>query len=41
MVLERGVLGGQVLLTSTVENYPSQPSVSGAHLAEIMVSHAR
>lgn len=41
VLLDRGPLGGQVLLTPVVENYPSHSSISGAHLAEILASHAR
>lgn len=41
VLLDRGPLGGQVLLTPVVENYPSHASISGVHLAEIMASHAR
>ncbi len=41
LLLERGPLGGQVLLTPMVENYPSHASITGSHLAEILGSHAR
>lgn len=40
VVLERGVLGGQVATTPIVENYPGITNVGGKSLADIMVTHA-
>jgi thioredoxin reductase (NADPH) len=40
VVLERGVLGGQVALTPEVENYPGIPRIGGKTLVEILVTHA-
>ncbi len=39
-VIERGILGGQVATTPTVENYPGLTQVGGKALVDIMVSHA-
>lgn len=41
VVLEQGVIGGQVALTPMVENYPGFTSVPGKTLMEIMTDHAR
>jgi thioredoxin reductase (NADPH) len=40
VVLEKGVLGGQVALTPVVENYPGMKQVGGKTLVDIMVTHA-
>jgi thioredoxin reductase (NADPH) len=40
VVVEKGVLGGQVALTPVVENYPGMKQVGGKTLVDIMVSHA-
>jgi thioredoxin reductase (NADPH) len=40
VVVERGVLGGQVATTPMVENYPGFTQIGGKTLADIMVSHA-
>jgi thioredoxin reductase (NADPH) len=40
VVVEKGVLGGQVALTPTVENYPGMKEVGGKTLVDIMVTHA-
>jgi len=40
VVLEKGVLGGQVALTPLVENYPGMKQVGGKTLVDIMVTHA-
>ncbi len=40
VVLERGILGGQVALTPMVENYPGLTQIGGKKLVEILVSHA-
>lgn len=40
VVLEKGVVGGQVVSSSIVENYPGYVSVSGAELAKRLQSHA-
>ena len=39
-ILERAVPGGQIALTSVVENYPGIESISGIGLAEAMQKHA-
>ncbi len=41
VILERKCLGGQIMDTTYVENYPGMKKVSGKALVEIMVSHAR
>lgn len=40
VVVEKGVLGGQVALTPVVENYPGMKEVGGRTLVDIMVTHA-
>ena len=40
VILERAVPGGQIALTSVVENYPGIESISGLGLAEAMQKHA-
>ena len=40
VVVERGIPGGQIALTSVVENYPGIESISGYGLAEAMHKHA-
>jgi thioredoxin reductase (NADPH) len=40
VIVERGVLGGQVATTPSVENYPGLTQVGGKALVDIMVSHA-
>ena len=40
VVVEKGVLGGQVALTPVVENYPGMKAVGGRTLVDIMVTHA-
>jgi thioredoxin reductase (NADPH) len=40
VVVEKGVLGGQVALTPVIENYPGFTQVGGKSLVDIMVSHA-
>lgn len=41
VVLEKGIVGGQVALTPNVENYPGFPSVPGMQLMDVMSQHAR
>ncbi|HSO72885.1 MAG TPA: FAD-dependent oxidoreductase [Thermodesulfobacteriota bacterium] len=40
VVVEKGVLGGQVATTPIVENYPGIPQIGGKALVDIMVAHA-
>jgi thioredoxin reductase (NADPH) len=40
VVIEKGVLGGQVALTPVVENYPGMKEIGGKTLVDIMVTHA-
>jgi len=40
VVVEKGLLGGQVAITPVVENYPGFTQVGGKTLTDIMVSHA-
>jgi thioredoxin reductase (NADPH) len=40
VIVERGVLGGQVATTPIVENYPGFTQVGGKTLVDILVSHA-
>lgn len=41
VILEKGIVGGQVALTPVVENYPGFVSVPGKQLMDIMTEHAR
>ncbi len=41
VLLEKGVLGGQVALTKGVENYPGYLEISGFDLCEKFVEHAK
>jgi thioredoxin reductase (NADPH) len=41
VILERGVPGGQVLTSPSIENYPGFSEVSGIKLMETMAEHAR
>ena len=40
VVVEKGVLGGQVATTPVVENYPGLKQIGGKTLVDIMVTHA-
>jgi thioredoxin reductase (NADPH) len=40
VVVEKGVLGGQVAITPIVENYPGLTQIGGKALVDIMVTHA-
>jgi len=40
VVVEKGVLGGQVATTPVVENYPGFKQIGGKTLVDIMVTHA-
>jgi len=40
VVLEKGVVGGQVALTPVVENYPGLTRVAGKSLVDLMAQHA-
>jgi thioredoxin reductase (NADPH) len=40
VIVERGILGGQVATTPVVENYPGLTQIGGKKLVEIMASHA-
>lgn len=40
VIVEKGVLGGQVTLTPVVENYPGMKQIGGKTLVDIMVTHA-
>jgi len=40
VVIEKGVLGGQVATTPVVENYPGMKQIGGKTLVDIMVTHA-
>jgi thioredoxin reductase (NADPH) len=40
VVVEKGVLGGQVATTPVVENYPGLKQIGGKSLVDIMVTHA-
>jgi thioredoxin reductase (NADPH) len=40
VVVEKGVLGGQVATTPIVENYPGMKQIGGKTLVDIMVTHA-
>ncbi len=41
LVLEKGIVGGQVAVSSIVENYPGYSSISGAELSAKMRDHAQ
>jgi len=41
VVLEKGVPGGQVLTSPSIENYPGFPEIGGMKLMEQMAEHAR
>jgi thioredoxin reductase (NADPH) len=41
VLLERGLLGGQLAISKEVENYPGVESITGFDLAEKMVNHSR
>ncbi|MDE6762594.1 MAG: FAD-dependent oxidoreductase, partial [Oscillospiraceae bacterium] len=41
LVLEKGLVGGQVAVSSIVENYPGYSSITGAELSEKMRDHAQ
>ena len=40
LLLEKGVIGGQIALTETVENYPGVPTVNGFDLAQTMLKQS-
>ena len=40
VVVEKGVLGGQVATTPVIENYPGLKQIGGKTLVDIMVTHA-
>lgn len=40
VLLEKGVIGGQIALTEVVENYPGVPEVNGFDLAQTMLKQA-
>jgi len=40
-ILEKGVAGGQVMLSPWIENYPGFPRIEGMKLMETMAAHAR
>jgi thioredoxin reductase (NADPH) len=40
VLLEKGVIGGQISLTELVENYPGVPSVNGFDLAQTMLKQS-
>lgn len=40
LVLENGTVGGQMSSTTTIENYPGFPSITGAELSTAMRRHA-
>lgn len=41
VILEKGVAGGQVLTSPSIENYPGFPEVNGMKLMEVMADHAK
>jgi thioredoxin reductase (NADPH) len=41
IILEKGVPGGQVLTSPSIENYPGFPEISGMKLMEAMADHAK
>src|SRR5687767_10619356 len=40
VLIEKGVVGGQIALTELVENYPGIPTVNGFDLAQTMLQQA-
>ncbi|MDL2329800.1 FAD-dependent oxidoreductase, partial [Desulfosarcina sp. OttesenSCG-928-A07] len=40
VIVEKGVLGGQMTLTPVIENYPGMKQIGGKTLVDIMVTHA-
>lgn len=40
IILEKGVIGGQVALTPVVENYPGLTRIAGKSLVDLMAQHA-
>jgi thioredoxin reductase (NADPH) len=40
LLIEKGVVGGQIALTDVVENYPGAPQVNGFDLAQTMLQQA-
>ncbi|TMG05244.1 MAG: FAD-dependent oxidoreductase, partial [Chloroflexi bacterium] len=40
LLLEKGVVGGQIALTELVENYPGVPTVNGFDLAQTMLKQS-
>ncbi len=41
VILEKGVPGGQVLTTPSIENYPGFPEIQGMKLIDLMTEHAK
>jgi thioredoxin reductase (NADPH) len=41
VLLERGLLGGQIAISKEVENHPGLENITGFDLAEKMVRHAQ
>lgn len=41
VVVDRSVLGGQIVATPTVENYPGFDEITGLQLVEVLAAHAR
>lgn len=41
LLIEKGVVGGQISLTELVENYPGIESINGFDLAQAMLKHAQ
>src|SRR3972149_6675 len=41
LLVEKGILGGQIALSDVIENYPGFPSISGMALMEKFEEHAR
>ena len=40
VIIEKGILGGQIATTPMIENYPGLTQIGGKTLVDIMVSHA-
>ena len=40
-IIEKGAVGGQVMLSPWIENYPGFPKIEGMKLMETMAAHAR